>query len=109
MEMRTQGPPADLTDPHDFAMRGLGNRRLEHAETLDINGLKGWTAVVRNDPSPFGQSTNVRYIIIYYNGLMWVFKGASRSNTMSRRPAIRTSGRPRKPYAAEAGELHRRA
>ncbi|HUG04343.1 MAG TPA: M48 family metalloprotease [Steroidobacteraceae bacterium] len=83
MEIRTQGPPADLTDPRDFAMRGLGNRRLERPETLDINGLKAWTAVVRNDPSPFGKSTNVRYIIVYYNSLMWVFKGASRSNTMT--------------------------
>jgi predicted Zn-dependent protease len=34
---------------------------------------------VRGDPSPFGQSTSVRYIIIYYANLMWVFKGASRS------------------------------
>jgi predicted Zn-dependent protease len=83
MEIRTQGPPADLTDPRDFAMRGLGNRRLERPETLDINGLKAWTAVVRNDPSPYGQSTNVRYIIVYYNSLMWVFKGASRSNSMT--------------------------
>jgi predicted Zn-dependent protease len=83
MEIRTQGPPADLTDPRDFAMRGLGNRRLERPETLDINGLKAWTAVVRNDASPYGQSTNVRYVIVYYNNLMWVFKGASRSNTMT--------------------------
>lgn len=81
MEIRTQGPPADLTDPRDFALRGLGNRRLERPESLEINGLKAWTAIVRNDPSPFGQSTNVRYVIIYFNSLMWVFKGASRSNT----------------------------
>jgi predicted Zn-dependent protease len=81
MELRTQGPPADLTDPREFAQRGLGNRRLERAETLDINGLKAWTAIVRGDPSPFGQSTSVRYVIIYFNSLMWVFKGASRSNT----------------------------
>jgi predicted Zn-dependent protease len=79
MEIRTQAPPADLTDPRAFAMRGLANRRLERAETLDVNGLKGWTAIVRGDPSPFGQSTSVRYVIIYYANLMWVFKGASRS------------------------------
>ena len=36
---------------------------------------------MRGDPSPFGQSTSVRYVILYYNGLMWVFKGASRSGT----------------------------
>jgi predicted Zn-dependent protease len=79
IEIRTQAPPADLTDPRDFALRGLANKRLSRAETLDINGLKAWTAVVRGDPSPFGQSTSVRYVIIYYGNLMWVFKGASRS------------------------------
>lgn len=81
IEMRTQVPPSDLTDPRDFAMRGLANRRLDRVETLEINGLKAWTAIVRNDPSPFGQSTSVRYVVIYYDNLMWVFKGASRSNT----------------------------
>jgi predicted Zn-dependent protease len=79
MEIRTQAPPADLTDPRDFAMRGLGNKRLSRAETLDVNGLKGWTALVRGDPSPYGKTSTVRYVIIYYGNLMWVFKGASRS------------------------------
>jgi predicted Zn-dependent protease len=81
MEVRTQSPPSDLTDPRDFAMRGLANRRLDHVESLDINGLKAWTAIVRNDPSPYGQSSSVRYVVIYYDNLMWVFKGASRSNS----------------------------
>ncbi|MGQ0383415.1 MAG: M48 family metalloprotease [Gammaproteobacteria bacterium] len=81
IELRTQAPPSDLTDPRDFAMRGLGNRRLEQPRSLEINGLKAWTAIVRNDPSPYGQSTSVRYVIIYYGNLMWVFKAASRSNT----------------------------
>jgi predicted Zn-dependent protease len=80
MEIRTQAPPSDLTDPRDFAMRGLANRRLDHVESLDINGLKAWTAIVRNDPSPYGQSTSVRYVVVNYENLMWIFKGASRSN-----------------------------
>jgi predicted Zn-dependent protease len=79
IEIRTQAPPADLTDPREFANRGLANKRLARAETLEINGLKAWTAIVRGDPSPFGQSTSVRYVIIYYANLMWVFKGASRA------------------------------
>lgn len=81
LELQTQAPPADLTDPRNFAMRGLANRRLARTEDLEINGLKAWTGIVRGDPSPFGQSTNVRYVIIYYNSLMWVFKGASRAGT----------------------------
>jgi predicted Zn-dependent protease len=83
LEIRAQPPPSDVTDPRNFAMRGLANRRLDQTETLDINGLKGWTGVVHGDPSPFGQSTNVRYIVIYYANLMWIFKGASRAGTMA--------------------------
>ena len=81
IEIRTQAPPADLTDPGAFAARGLSNRRVDKSETFESNGLKGWTGIVRGDPSPFGQSSNVRYVILYYNGLMWVFKGASRTGT----------------------------
>jgi len=83
MELRAQAPPSDLTDPREFALRGLGNRRLDRAEELTINGLHGWTAIVRGDPSPYGQSTNVRYIIVYYGNLMWIFKGASRSGSVA--------------------------
>jgi len=83
LELRTQAPPSDLTDPRNFAMRGLANRRLDKTENLEINGLKAWTGIVRGDPSPFGQSTSVRYVIIYYNSLMWVFKGASRAGTVA--------------------------
>ena len=83
LQIRAQPPPADLTDPRMFAMRGLANRRLERPESLEINGLKAWTAIVRGDPSPFGQSTNVRYVVIHHANLMWIFKGASRSGSMS--------------------------
>jgi len=79
LEIRTQAPPADLTDPRAFAQRGLANKRLSHVESLDVNGLKAWTGIVRGDPSPYGQATSVRYFIIYYGNLMWIFKGASRS------------------------------
>jgi predicted Zn-dependent protease len=79
LEIRAQAPPADLTDPREFAQRGLGNKRLSRTESLDVNGLKAWTGIVRGDPSPYGQSSSVRYFIIYYGNLMWVFKGASRS------------------------------
>ena len=34
LEIRAQPPPADVTDPHDFAMRGLANRRLDHTENV---------------------------------------------------------------------------
>jgi predicted Zn-dependent protease len=81
MEIRAQPPPGDITDPSAFAARGLSNRRVDQAEAFESNGLKGWTGIVRGDPSPYGQASNVRYIIMYYGNLMWVFKGASRSGT----------------------------
>lgn len=81
MEIRAQPPPAGVIDPREFAMRGLANRRLDHTDTYDSNGLKLWTGIVRGEASPFGQSTSVRYIVIYYGNLMWIFKGASRSGT----------------------------
>ena len=81
MEIRAQPPPGDITDPSAFAARGLSNRRVDQGEAFESNGLRGWTGIVRGDPSPYGQASNVRYIIIYYGNLMWVFKGASRSGT----------------------------
>jgi hypothetical protein len=83
LEIRALSPPADVTDPHDFAVRGLANRGLDHTESFESNGLKAWTGVVHGEPSPFGQATNVRYIVIYYGNQMWIFKGASRAGTVT--------------------------
>jgi predicted Zn-dependent protease len=83
LQLTAQAPPAGITDPRQFAMRGLGNRRLDRVEDLDVNGLHAWTAIVRGDASPYGQSTNVRYVIIYYGDLMWIIKGASRSGDVA--------------------------
>jgi len=83
MQLTAQAPPADVTDPRQFALRGLANRRLDRSESLNINGLKAWTAIVRGDASPYGKSGNVRYVVIYFSNLMWVFKGASRSGDVA--------------------------
>jgi predicted Zn-dependent protease len=83
MELKAQAPPSDVTDPREFALRALANRRLERPESLEINGLHAWTVIVHGDASPYGQSTNVRYIVIYYSNLMWIFKGASRSGAVA--------------------------
>ena len=80
MVMTAQPPPPGITSPRDFALRGLGDRRLDRAEELEINGLKAYTAIVRGDRSPYGTSDNVRYVIIAYNNLMWVLRGASRAD-----------------------------
>jgi predicted Zn-dependent protease len=79
MVMTAQAPPAGVTRARDFALRGLGNRRLERSEDLKINGLDAYTVVVRGDTSPYGTNSNVRYVVISYNNLMWILRGASRA------------------------------
>ncbi len=79
VQLTAQAPPAGLTSPRDFALRALGNRRLDRSESLEVNGLDAFTTIVRGDASPFGNSSNVRYVVIYHNNLMWILRGASRA------------------------------
>jgi predicted Zn-dependent protease len=60
--------------------RALGDRRLDRGEELEINGLHAYTMIVRGDASPYGNGANVRYVVISYNNLMWIIRGASRSD-----------------------------
>lgn len=79
MQVTAQAPPAGVTDPRQFALRGLANRRLERSQVLSINGLDAFTTIVRADASPYGSSSPVRYVILYHANLMWIVKGASRA------------------------------
>lgn len=79
MQVTTQAPPAGITDPRQFALRGLANRRLERSQALNVNGLDAFTTIVRGDASPYGANRSVRYVIIHHANLMWIIKGASRS------------------------------
>jgi predicted Zn-dependent protease len=80
MSMTAQAPPAGVTSPRDFVRRALGNRRLDRGEEIEINGLDAYTMIVRGDSSPYGNGANVRYVVISYNNLMWILRGASRSD-----------------------------
>jgi predicted Zn-dependent protease len=76
--LNAQAPPGGVTTPRDFLNRALGSMSLADGRELTINGLPAYTLIARGHPSPFGGNTNVRYIAIYYNNLMWIFRGASR-------------------------------
>jgi len=80
LQLTAQAPPPGVTSPREFALRGLANRRLDRAEELEINGLDAYTAVVRGDASPYDNRSNVRYVIISFNNLMWIIRGASRAD-----------------------------
>lgn len=76
--LTSEAPPQNVTSPREFIKRALGNLSLSGSEALKINGFDAYTVVARNHPSPFGNRP-VRYVVIYFNNAMWVFKGASRS------------------------------
>lgn len=80
LQLTAQAPPPGVTSPREFALRGLANRRLDRAEELEINGLDAYSVIVRGDPSPYDNRSNVRYVIISFNNLMWIIKGASRAD-----------------------------
>jgi predicted Zn-dependent protease len=80
MVMTAQAPPAGVTSPREFVLRGLGDRRLDRGEELEINGLDAYTVIVRGDSSPYGNGANVRYVVVSYNNLMWIIRGASRAD-----------------------------
>jgi predicted Zn-dependent protease len=79
MLVTAQAPPAGVTSARDFTLRGLASKRLDQSESLTINGLDAFTTIVRGDNSPFGNASNVRYVVIYHNNLMWIVRGASRA------------------------------
>ncbi len=80
MVMTAQAPPAGVTSPREFVLRGLGDRRLDRGEELEINGLDAYTVIVHGDSSPYGNGANVRYVVVSYNNLMWIIRGASRAD-----------------------------
>lgn len=81
MQLTAQAPPAGVTRPRDFALRGLASKRLDGGRDLQINGLEAYAVIVRGDASPFGNSSNVRYVVIRHNNLMWIVRGASRTGS----------------------------
>jgi len=79
IQMSTQAPPPNTT-PRDFLARLLAQTSSSNAEELNVNGLQGYTAVVRSAKTPVGQGP-VRVAVIYYNNLAYLFQAASRSSS----------------------------
>ncbi len=80
LQMQTQAPPPN-TRPREFLSRLLASTGTAgHAEPIEVNGLQGYTAVVRAAKTPFGIGP-ARYTVIYYNNLAYVFAGASKASS----------------------------
>jgi predicted Zn-dependent protease len=76
LQMQTQAPPPN-TAPKEFLSRLLARSNAGQGEAIEVNGLQGYTAVVRSANTEFGV-VPARYAVIYYNNLAYVFAGASR-------------------------------
>jgi predicted Zn-dependent protease len=81
IQMQTQGPPPN-TGPREFLSRMLAQYSAGQAEALEVNGLQGYTTIVRSARTDFGV-VPARYAVIYYNNLAYVFAGASKGSAGS--------------------------
>lgn len=79
IQLTTETPPPN-TGPREMLARLLTNAGSGQGEELEINGLRAYSAVVRSAKTPFGQGP-VRYVVIYYNNLAYIFAGASKAST----------------------------
>ena len=79
MQMKTESPPPNVR-PKEFLGRLLANQNASQGQEIEINGLSGYTTVVRAAKTNFGV-VPARHTVIYYNSLAYVFSGASRAST----------------------------
>jgi predicted Zn-dependent protease len=79
LQMQTQAPPPN-TGPREFLSRLLARASASQSEAIEVNGLQGYTAVVRAANTPFGLMP-ARYVVIYHNNLAYIFAGATKGST----------------------------
>jgi predicted Zn-dependent protease len=79
IQMQTQAPPPN-TSPREFLSRLLARASAGQAEPIEVNGLQGYTTVVRTAQTDFGV-VPARYVVVYYNNLAYIFAGVSRGST----------------------------
>jgi predicted Zn-dependent protease len=74
----TAVPPPPGVEPRELLARSLPGVPLSGGEPLRVNGLPGYTAIAREVSLPWGNRGPARAAVVYYNGLAYVFTGASR-------------------------------
>lgn len=79
IQMQTQAPPPN-TGPREFLSRMLSQASAGQGEPIEVNGLQGYTTLVRTAKTDFGV-VPARYAVIYHNNLAYVFAGASKGST----------------------------
>jgi predicted Zn-dependent protease len=78
IQMQTQAPPPN-TGPREFLSRMLAQYSAGKAEPIEVNGLQGYTTIVRSARTDFGV-VPARFAVIYYNNLAYVFAAATKGS-----------------------------
>jgi len=79
LQMQTQAPPPNM-GPKELLSRLLARSNAGPGEAIEVNGLQGYTAVVRSANTDFGV-VPARYAVIYHNNLAYIFAGASKASS----------------------------
>ena len=79
LQLSATAPPQNV-QPREMLARIQPGVSLQGGEPLEINGLKGYTATARDVALPWGNRGPARLAVVYYNGLAYVFMGATRLN-----------------------------
>jgi predicted Zn-dependent protease len=79
LQLSATAPPQNV-QPRELLAKLQPGVPLQSAEPLEIGGLNGYTAVARDVALPWGNRGPARYAVVYYNGLAYVFMGATRLN-----------------------------
>ena len=79
LQLSATAPPQNV-QPRELLAKLQPGVPLQGAEPLEIGGLNGYTAIARDVALPWGNRGPARYAVVYYNGLAYVFMGATRLN-----------------------------
>jgi predicted Zn-dependent protease len=77
LQLTALPPPPDLK-PRELLARTVPGVPLAEGAPLEVNGLQGYTAIARDVALPWGNRGPARQAVVYYNGLAYVFTGATR-------------------------------
>lgn len=78
LQMTAVPPPG--VKPQELLSKSLAGVRLTDGEAIAANGLQGYTAIAQGVGLPWGNHGPARSAVVYYNGLAYVFTGATRLN-----------------------------
>ena len=79
MQMQTMAPPPNV-GPQEFLSRLLARSNAGQGSAIEVNGLQGYTSIVRSANTEFGV-VPMRYAVVFHNNLAYVFSGASKASS----------------------------